>query len=169
MSTRTTLTPVPVQAAGPSWSAAHLGGLAQVDRYASTLPQFPRALRGKVFLKALLGLTGMEVSVTKLPARPEGAAIPFLHRHRAHEELYLFTGGRGQMLVDGAVIDVEEGSVVRVAPGGARTVRALPDTELRYLCIQARQDSMPDAEAADDGERLAATPAWPSAATRGRP
>jgi mannose-6-phosphate isomerase-like protein (cupin superfamily) len=161
MPTRTALTPAPSQATGASWSAAHLGRLAEVDRYALTLPQFPKPIRGKVFLKPLLGLTGMEVSVTKLPALPGGAAIPFLHRHRRHEELYVFTGGRGQMLVDGDVIDVEEGSVVRVAPGGARTIRASPGEELRYFCIQARQDSMPDAEAADDGERLEAKPAWP--------
>ncbi len=161
MSSRTALTPAPPQATGATWSAAHLGRLAQVDGYSLTLSQFPKPIRGKVFLKALLGLTGMEVSVTKLPARPAGAAIPFLHRHRAHEELYVFTGGRGQMLVDGSVIDVEEGSVVRVAPGGARTIRALPGEELEYLCIQARQDSMPDAEAADDGEPLEEKPAWP--------
>jgi len=132
-----------------------------VDRFTLTLPQFPKPIRGKVFLKPLLELTGMEVSVTKLPALPAGAAIPFLHRHQINEELYVFTGGRGQMLVDGSVIDVEEGSVVRVAPGGARTIRAFPGEELQYLCIQARQGSMPDAEAADDGERLEARPAWP--------
>lgn len=161
MSTRTNLTPAPAAQAGANWSAAHLGPLAQVDRYVLTLPQLPKPIRGKVFLKPLLGLTGMEVSVTKLPAIPAGAAIPFLHRHRAHEELYVFTAGRGQMLVDGEVIDVEEGSVVRVARDGARTVRAAPGEELHYLCIQARQDSVPDAEAADDGERLGAGPAWP--------
>lgn len=161
MPTRTALTPAPPQATGANWSVAHLGRLAQLDRYTLTIPQSPKPIRGKVFLKPLLGLTGMEVSVTKLPARPNGAAIPILHRHREHEELYVFTGGRGQMLVDGNVIDVEEGSVVRVAPGGARTIRASPGEELQYLCIQARQDSMPDAEAADDGQSLEAKPAWP--------
>jgi mannose-6-phosphate isomerase-like protein (cupin superfamily) len=161
MPTRTALTPAPAQTAGASWSAAQLGRLAQVDRYTLTIPQSPKPIRGKVFLKPVLGLTGMEASVTKLPALPTGAAIPFLHRHRAHEELYVFTGGRGQMLVDGDVIDVEEGSVVRVAPGGARTIRAAPGQELVYLCIQARQGSVPDAEAADDGELLQAKPAWP--------
>lgn len=161
MPTRTALTPAPPQATGANWSAAHLGRIAQVDAYSLTLPQFPKPIRGKVFLKPLLGLTGMEVSVTKLPARPGGAAIPFLHRHRAHEELYVFTGGRGQMLVDGSVIDVQEGSVVRVAPGGARTIRALPGEELEFLCVQARQDSMPDAEAADDGVPLEEQPPWP--------
>jgi len=100
----------------------------------------------------------MEVSVTTLPA---GVAIPFLHRHRAHEELYVFTAGRGQMQVDGETIDVEEGSVVRVAPGGARGVRAAAGEELRYLCIQAREGSMPDQEAGGDGFLVEGTPRWP--------
>jgi mannose-6-phosphate isomerase-like protein (cupin superfamily) len=162
MTTRTALSPAPAVQAGPTWTAARLGPLAQVDRYALTLPQLPKPVRGKVFLKPLLGLTGMEVSVTKLPALPGGAAIPFLHRHRAHEELYVFTGGRGQLLVDGEAIDVEEGVVVRIASGGARTLRAAPGEELRYLCIQAPQDALGEAEAAEDGERLAEKPAWPA-------
>lgn len=161
MTTRTALAPAPAVRSGPTWTATDLGPFAAVGGYALTLPQLPRPVRGKVFLKPLVGLTGMEVSVTQLPARPEGAAIPFLHRHRAHEELYVFLGGRGQMLVDGEVIDVAEGSVVRVATGGARTLRAAPGEPLRYLCIQARQGSIPDAEAADDGDPLAEKPVWP--------
>jgi len=155
----TVIAPAITTSSGASFTAARLGPLAQVDRYELTLPMFRRAITGKVFLKELLGLTGMEVSVTKLPA---GAAIPFLHRHRAHEELYVFIGGRGQMQVDGETIEVEEGSVVRVATGGARTIRAAADEELRYLCIQAREGSMPDQEAGSDGERAEGTPRWPA-------
>jgi mannose-6-phosphate isomerase-like protein (cupin superfamily) len=158
MSTRVTVTPAVQRTSGDNFTAANLGRLGEVDRFELSLPQFKRTIRGKIFLKGLLGLSGMEVSVTTLPA---GAAIPFLHCHRAHEELYVFTGGRGQMQVDGATFDVEEGSVVRVAPGGARTVRAAAAEELRYLCIQARDGSMPDAEAADDGKRLETPVVWP--------
>jgi mannose-6-phosphate isomerase-like protein (cupin superfamily) len=158
MTTRTTVTPAVELNQGSTFTAAHLGELSEIARYETTVPQFKRAIRGKVFLKGLLGLTGMEVSVTTLPA---GAAIKFLHRHRAHEELYLFTGGRGQMQVDGETFDVQEGSVVRIAPGGARTLRAAADAELRYLCIQAREGTMPDAEAADDGQPLATPVVWP--------
>jgi mannose-6-phosphate isomerase-like protein (cupin superfamily) len=158
MTTRTSLIPAVTPAGGAHHAVANLGPLAGVDRFELSLPQFKRAMRGKVFLKPLLGLTGMEVSVTKLPA---GAAVPFLHRHRAHEELYVFTGGRGQMQVDGETFDVEEGTVVRVATAGARTLRAATGEDLVYLCIQAREGTMGDAEAADDGERLAERPAWP--------
>ena len=158
MSTRTILSPAVPTRQGANFTSADLGGLADLARYEMTIPQFKRPLRGKVFLKGLLGLTGMEVSVTTLPM---GAAIPFLHKHKQHEELYLFTGGRGQMQVDGETIEVREGSMVRVAPGGARGVRAAPDAELSYLCVQARNGSVPDAEAADDGERLPAPPVWP--------
>ncbi len=149
--------PAIIRTSGASFTAAHLGPFAQVDRYELTVPQFKRAIRGKVFLKAALGLTGMEVSVTKLPA---GAEIPFLHRHRAHEELYVFVGGRGQMQIDGETFSVEEGRVVRVAPGGARTIRAAADEELRYLCIQAREGSMPDQEAGSDGNLVEGRPRW---------
>ncbi len=152
------LTPAVETASGRSFTVARLGRLGEVDRFELTLPQFKRSMRGKVFLKGILGLTGIEASVTKLPA---GAAIPFLHRHRAHEELYLVLGGRGQMQVDGETFDVEEGTAVRVATGGARGIRAAADGELSYVCIQAREGSMADAEAADDGQRLEGKPVWP--------
>jgi mannose-6-phosphate isomerase-like protein (cupin superfamily) len=158
MSTRITLTPAVTPTSGKSFTVAHLGPLDEVERFELSLPQLKRPIRGKVFLKGLLGLSGMEASVTTLPA---GAAIPFLHRHRAHEELYLFIGGRGQMQVDGETFDVEEGSAVRVATGGTRTLRAAADEELRYVCIQAREGSMPDAEAAEDGGRVADPVVWP--------
>jgi len=158
MGSGATITPAVTTSSGKSHTVAHVGRLGEVDRFELALPQFKRPIRGKVFLKALLGLTGMEVSVTKLPA---GAAIPFLHRHRAHEELYVFTGGRGQMQVDDETFDVEEGTVVRVATGGARALRAAADEELSFLCILAREGSMPDAEAADDGQRVDEKPVWP--------
>ncbi len=152
MSTRTSLTPTVETRRATHYTAADLGKLTELSRFELTVP------RGKVFLKPLLGLTGMEVSVTVLPA---GFAIPYTHRHRTHEELYLFTGGRGQMQVDGETFDVREGSVVRVAPGGARTIRAAADEELRYVCVQARDGTVPDLEAAEDGEVVSKQVTWP--------
>jgi mannose-6-phosphate isomerase-like protein (cupin superfamily) len=64
----------------------------------------------------------------------------------------VFIAGRGQMQVGGNTFDVAEGSVVRVAPGGARSIRAAAGVALLYLCIQARENPMPDLEATDDGE-----------------
>jgi mannose-6-phosphate isomerase-like protein (cupin superfamily) len=158
MSTRTTLTPPVETKQGANYTAADLGRLAELGRFQLTVPQLRRPIPGKVFLKPILGLTGMETSVTVLPA---GFAIPYTHRHRGHEELYVFTGGRGQMQVDGETFDVSEGSVVRVAPAGARTIRAAPDEALRYVCIQARAGSVPDLEAAEDGEVVSKQVTWP--------
>ncbi len=140
-----------------SFTVADLGPFDRLRGYELKVPQLERAIRGKVFLKALLGLTGMEVSLTSLP---QGAAIPYLHRHRTHEELYVFTAGHGQMQVDGETFEVAEGTAVRVAPGGARSVRADPGVELQYVCVQAREGSIED-EGADDGQLVRCPVRWP--------
>lgn len=154
----TIITPKISTMSRPGFTAAQLGVIEQLDRYELKVPQLKRPIRGKVFLKRLLGLTGMEASVTSLPP---GTAIPYLHRHRAHEELYVFTSGRGEMQVDRETFEVAEGSVVRVAPNGARSIRAAADVALQYICIQARDSSMPDHEAADDGELVREPLEWP--------
>lgn len=94
---------------------------------------------GKYFLKDRLGLTGMEVSLNQLP---EGGSIPFYHTHRENEELYLFTGGRGQFQVDGQIFDVKEGTVIRVSPEGERTLRNNGTGDLYFIVIQAQAGSL---------------------------
>ena len=44
-----------------------------------------------------LGLTGAEISVNTLPA---GASVPFVHAHKANEEIYFVLSGRGKVIVD---------------------------------------------------------------------
>jgi mannose-6-phosphate isomerase-like protein (cupin superfamily) len=94
---------------------------------------------GKYFLKDRLGLTGMEVSLNQLP---EGAAVPFYHTHRENEELYLFIGGCGQFQVDGQIIEVKEGTTVRVGPEGERTLRNNGSGDLFFIVIQVKADSL---------------------------
>lgn len=147
-----------------SFTVADVGSFDRLGGYELKVPQVDQAIRGKVFLKALLGLTGMEVSLTSLPA---GAAIPYLHRHRTHEEVYVFTAGHGQMQVDEETFEVAEGTVVRVAPAGARSVRADPGVELQYVCIQAREGSLED-EGADDGEVARRPVRWPGVDSPGK-
>lgn len=94
---------------------------------------------GKYFLKDRLELTGMEVSLNQLP---EGGSIPFYHTHRENEELYLFTGGRGQFQVDGQIFDVKEGTAIRVSPEGERTLRNNGIGDLFFIVIQAQAGSL---------------------------
>jgi mannose-6-phosphate isomerase-like protein (cupin superfamily) len=97
-------------------------------------PALEKPARGKLFLGERLGLKAMEVSLNSLP---RGVAMPFSHRHRANEELYLFLAGRGEMTVDGETFEVCAGSAVGVQPEGVRTWRNVGDEPLVYVVVQA--------------------------------
>lgn len=140
-------------------SHLELGRFDQLDRYELAHPLLKRPAKGKVFLAGKLGLTGMEVSVNKLPA---GKGVPFLHAHKTHEELYLFVKGRGQIQVDGRVLPVQEGTCVRVSPQGARALRNDSDQDLYFLCIQAREGSLGGVAAIDDGVPVPGPVEWPA-------
>lgn len=104
--------------------------------------------RGKLFLGERLGLEAMEVSLNTFPP---GAGMPFAHRHRENEELYLFLRGRGEMKVDDDAFEVTAGSAVRVAPEGARIYRNVGEEPLVFLVIQARPCGRP-VRGIEDGE-----------------
>lgn len=111
---------------------------------------------GKLFLKDRLKLTGMEVSFGVL--RP-GHGLPFLHSHRQNEELYIFVHGKGQLQVDGEVLEVREGTAVRVAPDGARAWRNNSTGDLHYIVIQAKAGSL-ETGTITDGKEVPGAPDW---------
>lgn len=92
---------------------------------------------GKAFLKDALQLTSCEISVNTMPA---GTKIPFSHKHKQNEEVYIFLSGSGTMTLDNAVIAVQEGTCLKVLPKAARTMQA--KTDLQYICIQAKAGSL---------------------------
>ena len=141
-------------------SVVHSGPWAELDRREFRPPGFARGLFGKVFLKEELGLTGMELSLNKIPP---GGQSPFLHHHVEHEELYLFVQGRGQVQVDGQVFDVGEGTVVRVAPAGVRGLRNAGPEDLYYVVIQAKAGSL-SGQTIADGRRVPGPLIWNGAA-----
>ncbi len=120
-------------------SVFEIGPMENLGQYAFTTKLLPSAVPGKKFLKGELDLTGMEVSFNKFPP---GAAMPFYHQHREHEELYLFLKGRGQFQIDGKTIDVKEGTAIRVNPAGVRAWRNNSDQDLYYVVIQAKANSL---------------------------
>ena len=143
---------------GPNFTGFHAGPMAEWAQFRPEPPEVPLPVRGKLFLQCLLGSAGLEVSLNVVPA---GKGIPFLHRHQENDEVYIVVGGRGQFLVDGECIDVEEGSVLRMRPTAARAWRNNSAAPLYFLCIQYRADSVIQGGILD-GRKVEGTLAWPS-------
>lgn len=142
---------------GENFTAAHVGPWERLDEYVFTNPKLPGEYPGKLFLKKELGLTALEVSFNKLAP---GGEIPFYHKHHTNEELYIFIGGEGQFQIDGEVIDVREGTVIRVSPEGERAWRNNSTETLCFIVIQSRAGSL-DGEQISDGKGVPGTVRWP--------
>lgn len=127
------------------------GPIQQWQRWEFAHPQLARPAKGKLFLNEALGLTGMEVSLNSLPA---GATVPFFHRHREHEELYLILSGKGEFQVDGELYTVREGSALRIAREGVRSWRNVGDEPMTYIVVQATEGSLAQS-GIGDGELVA--------------
>ncbi|HMY54051.1 MAG TPA: cupin domain-containing protein [Candidatus Obscuribacter sp.] len=135
---------------GTNYSAAHLGALEQLTEYPLFMPALNKTVKGKVFLKELIGTNGSEISLNKLPA---GYTIPFSHAHKQNEEVYIFLKGQGQLAVDDDIVPVSEGSCVRLAPAALRCLRNSGQEELYFIVIQAREGSLGQ-YTFDDGIKL---------------
>lgn len=92
---------------------------------------------GKAFLHDLLDLTSCEISVNSMP---EGVKLPFNHKHKQNEEIYIFIKGKGIMTLDGKDVEFSEGSCIKVGPNVNRTMEA--KTNVQYICVQAKSNSL---------------------------
>lgn len=142
-------------ASAANFSAISVGKLNELSEYVLELgPQVK--IPGKVFGGAVLGATGADFSFQTFAP---GTETGFLHTHKTHEELYFFLSGKGVFQVDGQVFAIGEGSVVRVAPDGRRSVRNNGTEPLVMLCVQYRGATF-TAEDAADGNILAEKVEW---------
>ncbi len=111
-----------------NYKATEIGKIAEIGKHFEN---------GKAFLHDALALTSCEISVNEMP---KGAKLPFSHRHKQNEEIYIFLKGSGTMTVDDRKVPFREGTCVKVLPAGARTIETDADTE--YICVQAKTDSL---------------------------
>ncbi|WP_288575789.1 cupin domain-containing protein [uncultured Prevotella sp.] len=126
-------------------TAVDFGKLNEINEYVLELgPEMK--IPGKVFGGSAVGATGGEFSFQSFAP---GTETGFIHIHKTHEELYFFLSGKGEFQVDGEVFNVEEGSVVRVAPAGKRSVRNNGTEPLLMLCVQYRGNTFTSEDAAD--------------------
>ena len=138
-----------------NFSAINVGKMSEIKDYVLELGSEVK-IPGKVFGGAALKATGGEFSFQVFQP---GTETGFLHTHKTHEELYFFLGGSGEFQVDGQVFPVSEGSVVRVAPAGKRSVRNNGTAPLVMLCVQYRGNTF-TAEDAADGNILSEPVKW---------
>ncbi len=138
-----------------NFKAINIGKMSELNEY--VLEFSPEVkIPGKIFGGTAVGATGGEFSMQVFQP---GTETGFLHTHKQHEELYFFFGGKGEFQVDGQVFPVEEGSVVRVAPDGKRSVRNNGSEPLIMLCVQYRGNTF-TAEDASDGDILSEPVKW---------
>lgn len=128
-----------------NFSAINVGKFSELGDYVLELGPDVK-IPGKVFGGSALQATGAEFSFQSFAP---GTETGFLHRHQTHEELYFFLSGEGEFQVDGKVFPVSEGSVVRVAPDGVRSVRNNGTQPLVMLCVQYRGNTFTAADATD--------------------
>lgn len=142
-------------AEGTHFSALSTGSFRKLNDY--VLPIAPgMEIQGKVFMGQALQTTGAEISFQSFaPGKETG----FLHTHQTHEELYIFVSGKGEFQVDGQVFPVGEGSVVRVAPEGKRSVRNNGTEPLIMICVQYKAQTFTAQDAAD-GQLLQEPVKW---------
>jgi len=138
-----------------NFKAVDFGELSELKDYVLELGSEMK-IPGKVFGGAVLGANGGDFSFQMFQP---GTETGFLHKHKQHEELYFFLRGKGEFQVDGQIFPVKEGSVVRVAPEGERSVRNNGTEPLIMLCVQYKGKTF-TAEDASDGIILEKQVKW---------
>ena len=99
-----------------------------------------------------LNLHSVSLGLIKLPPS-EG--YTFTHHHVKQEEIYIVVEGKGQMLLNGELVDIERGDIVRVSPPTKRALKADSDTSLFVICTGGVTEGYPNSANAryliDDG------------------
>lgn len=90
-------------------------------------------------LHDILNLTGAEISINNLAA---GTGVPFVHSHKANEEIYVILSGKGHAMIDGKDIPLEKGDWIRVSPAAKRQFSASADEAISFACIQTKAGSL---------------------------
>lgn len=132
------------------YTAVNLGSLQDIEHYSLIHPKLNTEIKGKVFLKEVTKSTGTEISFTTLPPHSD---LGYFHIHQKDEETYIILKGSGYYQVDDDYFPIQEGSIIRVAPKGERSLRNTSDEQMVYLCIQSKEHSLEE-HTTEDGKRV---------------
>jgi hypothetical protein len=84
------------------------------------------------FLRDDVKLTSLGMGFARLP---KGQGYTFIHKHENQEEIYIVLDGKGIIYLDGELIDLNPGDVVRVNPEVYRALKADDESELVCLIV----------------------------------
>jgi mannose-6-phosphate isomerase-like protein (cupin superfamily) len=125
------------------------------DWTVKTLEEIPDVLGdypGEMRMSAASDLGTEQVGFTwrRMPAQTGGKGS-YGHRHKTQEEVSFVVSGTLQVKLEDEVIDVEEGSVVRVAPHVARSMwNEGPDDAVVIMVSVRSEDPSGDVESVPD-------------------
>lgn len=123
-----------------NYNLIHTNGFEDVRNSIFKIPNSSFKKEGKLFLHDLLALTSMEISINILKPYEE---IPFFHKHKENEEVYIVVKGKVQFIIDEEIIDLKEGSIISIKPDGARYYKNTSSKdELILIVIQAKEQSL---------------------------
>ena len=78
-------------------------------------------------------LTALGMSFARLPI---GKGYTYLHRHEYQEEIYIVLNGKGVIYIDGKLVELSQGDVVRVNPEVYRALKA--DDKFELVCFASK-------------------------------
>ncbi|MBD1910247.1 MULTISPECIES: cupin domain-containing protein [unclassified Leptolyngbya] len=81
-----------------------------------------------------LNLQGVALGLISLPP-DEG--YTFTHTHAEQEEVYIVIEGNGFLLLNGELVSLEPGDIVRVSPATKRALKAASLSKLLVICVGA--------------------------------
>jgi Mannose-6-phosphate isomerase len=122
-----------------NYSVGNIGEFSELGEYLYVHPTVGLPIPGKVFVGEKLNTSSMEISFQTLAS---GKEIPFDHKHRENEEVYVVIKGKGTFIIDNEVTPVSEGSIIRISPNAKRRWCNTSDKELIVMVIQAVHGSL---------------------------
>lgn len=138
------------------YSIIEIGQLSELSGYSYSFPDSSFTMEGKVFIKELLELTSCEISFNVM--KPN-TSMPFIHKHRENEEIYIILKGFGQMLLNDKVFEIKEGSIVRALPETERAIRNNSTDNLTFIVFQGKMNSI-NSKQIEDGFSINKQPEW---------
>jgi mannose-6-phosphate isomerase-like protein (cupin superfamily) len=121
-------------------------------RHLDDIPDVLGDYPGEMRMTAASDIGNEQVAFTwrRMPANTGGKGS-YGHRHRTQEEIYFVASGTLQFKLEDEVIDVGEGTVVRVAPAVCRSVwNEGPDDAVLIMCSVKTADPREDIETVED-------------------